>query len=465
MSFINDDFMLHNEYGKVLYNNYAKDEPIFDFHCHLEAEEIYNNKKFKNLTEVWLGGDHYKWRVMRAMGIDEKFITGDASDYDKFLAWAKTVPNLIGNPLYHWTHLELKRFFGIDEVLNDNTAKSIWDRANELLESDDFAPRSLIKKSKVWGICTTDDPISDLKFHKLLEEDDSFNTIVKPAFRPDKVIYIEKDEFKSYIEKLSEVSHVSINSFSDIKKAMISRIDYFHSVGARASDHSVSYIPYVRMSEDKLNDIVSKALSGVELNISEIDAYKTELLIFLANEYYKRDWAMELHIGALRNNNKAMFKKLGADKGYDSIDDYNYAGNLANILSDMNDGGLPRTLFFSLNPKDYYSISTIGGSFQGSEEGICKVQLGTSWWFLDNKDGMINQMRTLANTSVFSKFVGMLTDSRSFLSYPRHEYFRRILCNLVGEYVELGEYPWDEEFLGKMVKNISFENSKNYIRL
>ncbi|CEM63466.1 glucuronate isomerase [Treponema phagedenis] len=465
MALIADDFMLQNEYAKLLYAKYAKDEPIFDFHCHLEAEEIYKNQSFKNITQVWLGGDHYKWRAMRAMGFDEKYITGNASDYEKFTAWAKTVPNLIGNPLYHWTHLELKRYFDIDEVLNEKTADSIWNTCNELLQTDAFKPRSLIERSNVWAVCTTNDPIDDLQYHKLLEEDTSFKTIVKPAFRPDKVLSIEKDSFKDYLADLSKASGIRIASFSDLKNALVQRIRYFDENGCKASDHGMDYLPYKKASENEIETVFTKVLASEPLTKEEQDSYKTALLIFLANEYEKRDWVMELHIQTLRNNSKKLFRAIGPDVGNDGINDHSYAENLANILSCMEEKGLPRTILFSLNPKDYYVLSTVGGSFQGGEEGIAKMQLGTSWWFLDHKDGMIEQMKRFAQTSVFSKFIGMLTDSRSFLSYPRHEYFRRILCNLIGEYVELGEYPWDEAFLGQMVKNISFTNAKNYIKI
>lgn len=462
MKFLDDNFMLRNEYGKKLYFDYAKDQPIFDFHCHLEAKEIYENKKFKNITQAWLGGDHYKWRVMRAYGIEEKRITGNASDYEKFEAWAKVVPNLIGNPLYHWTHLELKNFFGIEETLSPKTCKEIWEKCNELLQRDDFSPRALISKSNVWGVCTTNDPLDDLKYHKLLKESD-FETKVIPAFRPDKALKIEDASFKNYIDELSKVSNLEIKDIDSLKSALLFRIQYFDQNGACASDHGLSRVPFARLNKEELNKVFQKALQGQKLTDMEIEAYMTELMLFLSEEYYKRNWTMELHIQAIRNNNEKMFEKLGPDTGYDAVHDEKIAEKISKLLSAMNDRGLPKTLLFSLNPKDLYSLSTIGGSFQGEKEGEMKVQIGTAWWFLDHKDGMINQMRTLASTSVFSKFVGMLTDSRSFLSYPRHEYFRRIMCNLVGEYVELGEYPWDEEFLGQMVKDISFKNSKDFI--
>lgn len=465
MTIINDDFMLTNTYAKTLYEKYAKDMPIFDFHCHLEAKEIYENKKFENISQVWLGGDHYKWRVMRAMGIDEKEITGDTDSYTKFLNWAKTVPNLIGNPLYHWTHLELKRFFGIDKLLNEKNAKEIWDKTNELLQKDEFRPKSLIEKSNVWAVCTTNDPLDDLKYHELLAEDKSFKTKILPAFRPDKLLNIEKDSFREYIKEFEKITGVEIKDKKSLLEALDRRIDFFEKHLCKASDHALNYVPYKRVGDEKFKEILNKALRGEKLNIDQIDAYKTEILIHLANEYYKRDWAMELHIAALRDNSKKMFGNLGPDVGNDAVNDYNYAENLANLLSDIEEKGMPKTILFSLNPKDLYVLSTIAGSFQGGIEGVCKMQLGTSWWFLDHKDGMIEQMKVFSLSSVFSKFIGMLTDSRSFLSYPRHEYFRRILCNYIGELVENGEYPWDEEFLGQVVKNISFNNAKEYIKV
>lgn len=465
MTFINDKFMLHNEYAEVLYNNYAKDEPIFDFHCHLEAKEIYENKNFKNITEVWLGGDHYKWRAMRAMGIDENEITGDSDDYTKFINWAKTVPNLIGNPLYHWTHLELKRFFGIDDTLNEKTAEKIWEKTNKLLQTDDFTPKKLIERSNVWAVCTTNDPIDDLKYHELLKEDKEFKTKILPAFRPDKLLNIEKEDFRDYINKLENVSNIEIKDFNSLKKAIKNRLDFFENHGCKASDHALNYVPYQRASEEEINQILKKAFNSQKTSKNEEDKYKTEVLIYLASEYYKRDWVMELHIAALRDNSKKLYEKLGPDVGNDAVNDHSYAPNLANLFSDIEINGMPKTILFSLNPKDFYVLSTIGGSFQGGIEDICKVQLGTAWWFLDHKDGMIEQMKVFSQSSVFAKFIGMLTDSRSFLSYPRHEYFRRILCNFIGEIVENGEYPWDEEFLGDMVKNISFRNAKEYINI
>lgn len=464
--FMTDDFMLHNEYGKILFHKYAKDVPIFDFHCHLEAKEIYENKKIPSITKAWLGGDHYKWRVMRACGVDEKYITGDASDFEKFEKYAEIIPNLIGNPIYHWTHLELKNYFGIDYCLDKSTAKEIYEKCNELLKKDEYRPQGLIKMSKVAAVCTTNDPIDELIYHQKLEKE-NLDFVVKPAFRPDNAIYIEKDTFNAYLKDLSKVSGVEIKDFESLKEALKQRINFFNENGCRASDQAFEFIPYKRASEKEIDEILKKKFSEENIDKDEEEKFKTEILLFLAGEYKKLDWAMEIHIGVIRNNSKKMFEALGADVGGDAQSDLAYAQNLANILSDIEEGeGLPRTIIFPLNPKDNYPIMTIAGSFNRfNEEKISTVQLGTAWWHLDHKEGMIEQMKVFSQVGVLSKFVGMLTDSRSFLSYPRHEYFRRILCNFVGGLVENGEYPWDEEFLGKVIEDICINNAKKFIKI
>lgn len=464
MKFITEDFILRNEYAKTLFHKYAKGEPIFDFHCHLEAEEIYRDDNFNSITQAWLGGDHYKWRAMRAAGVDERYITGDASDEEKFQKWAEVVPQLIGNPLYHWTHMELKNFFGVEEALTEENAKEIYEICNAALKTKEFSKRNLILKSNVTALCTTNDPVEDLQYHKLLQQE-GFSVDVYPAFRPDKALNIESDGFSQYAKQLEEVCQCPIRTFEDIEKALASRLDYFILNGAVATDHAFEYVPFHRASESELNDIVERALKGEALTEEEICAYKTELMIFLGKLYAKKNVVMEIHVGALRNNNSKMFEQLGPDTGYDSIADHSYAKNLQQLLNAIHQKtGLPRTLLFTLNPKDYFPLATVAGSFQSGEEGIQRIQIGTSWWFLDYKEGMLEQMKVFSATSVFSKFVGMLTDSRSFLSYPRHEYFRRILCNYVGEIVERGEYPWDEERLGQYVKNICFGNAHAYLR-
>ncbi|MSS78425.1 glucuronate isomerase [Anaerococcus sp. AGMB00486] len=464
--FMTDDFMLDNEYAKTLYHNYAKDVPIFDFHCHLEAKEIYENENIPSITKAWLGGDHYKWRVMRACGVEEKYITGDADDFEKFEKYAEIMPYLIGNPIYHWTHLELKNYFGIDYPLNKENAKEVYDKCNELLAKDEYRPQGLIKMSNVAAVCTTNDPTDTLEYHKKLEKED-LGFVVKPAFRPDNAIYIEKDSFNSYLNNLSDVSGIKITDFTSLKKALIQRIKFFNENGCKASDQAFQYIPYRRANEDEVNEIVRRKISGVEVSKEEEEKFKTEILLFLAGEYKKLDWAMEIHVGVIRNNSKKMFEALGADVGGDSQSDLAFSENLANILSDIEEAeGMPRTIIFPLNPKDQYPIMTIAGSFnRANEEKISTVQLGTAWWHLDHKEGMIDQMKIFSQVGVLSKFVGMLTDSRSFLSYPRHEYFRRILCNFIGGFVERGEYPWDEKFLGQVVEDICINNAKKFIKV
>lgn len=465
--FLDENFMINNEFGQILYHKYAAKMPIFDFHCHLEAKEIYENKNIPSITEAWLGGDHYKWRVMRACGVEEKYITGDASDIEKFEKYAEVIPNIIGNPIYHWTHLELKNFFGIDYPLNKDNAKEVFEKCNELLAKDEFRPRGLIEMSNVAAVCTTNDPAEDLTYHKLLAEDDSFKVKVLPAYRPDNALYIEKEGFADYIKKLSAAVGFEIKNYSDIKKALVNRMEYFKELGCMASDQAFAFIPYKRASEEELNEIVQKKLSGKGVCSECEEKYKTELTIFLAKEYKKLDWAMEIHVGVIRNNSKVLFKKLGADVGGDSQNDLSYAENLANLLSDFEENdGLPRTVIFPLNPKDQFPIATIGGSFnRANPDNMQNIQLGTAWWHLDHKEGMIEQLKVFSSVGVLSKFIGMLTDSRSFLSYPRHEYFRRILCNFIGELVENGEYPADEDFLGKVVEDICYNNARKYIKI
>ncbi|WBW50418.1 glucuronate isomerase [Peptoniphilus equinus] len=467
MEFLTENFMLQNEYAQILFHKYAKNEPIFDVHCHLEAKDIYENKNFTSITQVWLGGDHYKWRVMRASGVDEEKITGSASDYEKFEAWAKVVPMLIGNPLYHWTHLELKNYFGINKVLNEKNAKQIYDQCNLLLQQDDFSPRHLISKSNVLGLCTTNDPLDDLRYHQLLKSENDFKTVVIPAFRPDKALNIELDGFQEYIKALSKTAEIDIKSIDDLEKALLKRLDFFVVNGCKASDHGIKYVPYGDKNKAELSIILNKALHNEKVTVEEEDAYKSHLLVFLAREYAKRDIVMEIHTGAIRDNSKFLFDRLGQDIGNDAVNDAAIAENISRLLNRIEiEGDLPKILLFTLNPKDYYPLSTIGGCFnKGNREGTMNIQIGTSWWFLDHKNGMMEQMEMLAQTSVFAKFIGMLTDSRSFLSYPRHEYFRRIMCNFIGEIVANKEYPWEEEYLGEMVKNISFNNAKQFLKI
>jgi len=439
--------------------------PIMDYHCHLNPKEIYENKQFKNITEIWLYGDHYKWRAMRSNGIDEKLITGDGSDYDKFLAFAKTVPMTLGNPLYHWVHLELQRYFGIQEVLNEKTAPAIWEKVNEMLKSDGFRVKDLIKKSNVKVICTTDDPIDSLEYHQKIKEDKEFGVKVLPAFRPDKGVEISRGFFLPWFEKLVEVNGKAINSYKEFLEALEGRINYFHENGCRISDHALDSVPYEEATLEEVEIIFAKALRKEILTLVETEKYRTFTLKFLSGIYTRLGWTMQFHMNAMRNNNTTMFNKLGADVGFDSINDSSVAYPLSRLLDSIEkESTLPKTILYSLNALDNDVIATMLGNFQGS--GIQgKIQFGAAWWFNDTKEGMITQMKSLANLGLLSRFVGMLTDSRSFLSYTRHEYFRRILCNLIGEWVENGEFPKDMELLGNIVKGICYNNAKEYFKI
>lgn len=463
-TFMDKDFLLYNETAKTLFYNYANKCAIFDYHCHLNPKEIAENKKFKNITEIWLYGDHYKWRMMRANGIDEKFITGKSSDYEKFIAWVKTLPNLIGNPLYHWSHLELQRYFDIYEIINEENANIIWKKANEKL--DNMTIKDILKKFNVHTIGTTDDPTDNLEYHKLINEGKAqigkIDTKVIPSFRPDKAINIEMNDFNDYIKKLENVCKVNIKDIKSLVEALYKRIDYFKSLGCVSSDCSLSIVPFNLDNEKRIDNIFKKAMNKELLSNEEIEKYKTYILIKLIKKYRESNLVMQIHISAMRNNNEAMFKKLGADTGYDSVGDSNIIEKLSLLLTTANnEGGLPKIIFYSLNNKDYYPISTLMGCFQ---DGIIKgkMQLGCAWWFLDNKDGIEEQIKVLANTASLGLFIGMLTDSRSFLSYSRHEYFRRILCNIIGEWAEKGEIPNDIKYLGNIIENICFNNANIY---
>jgi glucuronate isomerase len=460
-NFMDQDFLLNSVTAKALFE-IAKQEPIFDYHCHLSPKEIYENKPYSDISVLWLGGDHYKWRAMRNFGIDEKYITGESSGYEKFKAWSEVLPFCIGNPLYHWTHLELQRFFGIDISLSPKTADEIWEKANTKIASGGFTPRELIKNSNVSVLCTTDDPADSLEYHKLIAEDKSFNVEVLPAFRPDKALNIAAVGFENWIKRLSEVSDISIKSFEDLKSALTSRIEFFSEMGCLASDHAFVYVPYNPADNAEVDDIFKKALEGDILSVDEIERYQTALMTHLSYEYHKHNIAMELHINSMRNNSTKMLKKLGPDTGFDSVNDYNIALPLSKFLDSLETKGiLPKTILFTINPKDNYVLGTMLGNFQ-SPETASKIQFGAAWWVNDHVEGMRRQMIDLANLGVLGKFIGMVTDSRSFLSYPRHEYFRRILCNLLGEMVENGEYPADMDILTDIVRGISFKNASKY---
>ena len=449
MSFINDNFMLKNEPAKKLYAM-VKDLPIIDYHCHLQPKQIAENYQFKNAFDLFLGGDHYKWRQMRSNGIDEKFVTGDADEFEKFVCFARTLEKLIGNPLYHWTHLELKRYFDIDEPLNEESAKRIWDKCNECLAKPEFRAQELIRRSNVEIICTTDDPIDTLEYHKALQ---GFSTKILPTFRPDKAVEIGKETFIPYIEQ------TGCKTYEELVAWIKSRIAFFHEMGCRLSDHALEYVPF---GVGDAKAAFDKRMAGGELTKSEIDAFKCAMLKACAEEYTKLGWTMQLHIGALRNNNQRMYKKLGPDTGYDSINDLSIAEDLGAFMNLLEEAEvLPRTILYTLNPKDNYVLGTMLGCFQDATVAG-KIQFGSGWWFNDQRDGMEAQMQALANLGMLANFVGMLTDSRSFVSYPRHEYFRRIMCNLIGKWVEEGEYPEDYKALEKIVTGIAYYNAKNY---
>ncbi len=448
MSFINDNFMLKNEPARRLYAM-VKDLPIIDYHCHLIPKQIAENYKFRNAFDLFLSGDHYKWRQMRTNGVDEKYITGDADEYEKFQKFAEVMPRLIGNPLYHWTHLELKRYFGIDEQLSPESCERIWNKCNELLAREDFRAQELIKKSNVEVICTTDDPIDTLEYHKALRD---FSTKILPTFRPDKAVEIGKEVFVPYIEQ------VGVKTYDELVTWIRQRIAFFHSYGCRLSDHALEYVSY---AAGDAAAAFEKRMNGETLTKYEIDSFKTALMTVCAEEYVKLGWTMQLHIGALRNNNRRMYEKLGPDTGFDSINDLAIAEDLAAFMNHLEyRNSLPKTILYTLNPKDNYVLGTMLGCFQGGIPG--KIQFGSGWWFNDQRDGMMEQMKSLANLGTISCFVGMLTDSRSFVSYPRHEYFRRIMCNLIGTWVEEGEYPEDYVALEKIVTGIAYYNAKQY---
>ncbi len=464
--FLTEDFLLDTEFARRLYHDYAKDEPIFDYHCHLPPELIAQDYKFKNLYDIWLKGDHYKWRAMRTNGVPERMCTGDATDREKFDAWAATVPHTIGNPLYHWTHLELRRPFGITgKLLSPSTAGEIWERGNELLAQDNFSARGIMKQMNVKMVGTTDDPIDSLEHHKAVAQDTRFDIKVLPSWRPDKAFNIEAATFADYVKKLEAAADVSINRFSDLRDALKKRMDNFAAHGCKVSDHALDVVVYGEADDATLDGILARRLNGETPTTEEIAQFKTGVLLYLASEYQRREWVQQYHIGALRNNNTRMFQLIGADVGFDSINDQPLAEPLSKLLGAQGlAGGLPKTILYCLNPRDNEVIGTMVGNFQG--EGMPgKMQFGSGWWFNDQKDGMQRQMTQLANLGLLSRFVGMLTDSRSFLSYTRHEYFRRILCQMIGHWVEAGEAPADIELLGSMVRNICFDNAKQYFQI
>ena len=455
------DLMLQNETAKTLFHGYAAKMPIIDYHCHIDPRQIMGNTQFENITKAWLGGDHYKWRLMRAMGVSEEFVTGSAPDREKFQKFCEILPHCVGNPVHHWTHLELQRYFGCELVINGANAQDIWDITNDKLKLDSFRVRGIIKTSKVQAIGTTDDPADDLMWHRALRDDAANTVTVVPTMRPDMAVNIDKAGFADYITKLAGVSGVKIGNVPDLKSALLKRITFFSEMGCRASDHGMDSVTFRQADGKTIEDIFQKGLTGGTVSAAEAEMFKTDLMLFFGREFSKLGWVMQLHFGAQRNCNNARFKRLGADKGYDAINGRSGGEALVGFLNALaEEGRLPKTVLYSLNPGDNAMLVSIAGCFQ--DEGIGKIQHGSAWWFNDTKRGMENQILTLAETGVLGSFIGMLTDSRSFLSYTRHEYFRRILCNIIGDLVEKGEYPCEMEFLGTLVEDISYRNAARY---
>lgn len=464
--FLDDNFVLQNETAEYLYHQHAKHLPIIDYHCHLDPKLIAEDYQFDNLGEIWLGGDHYKWRAMRTNGVDERYCTGkDTTDWEKFEKWAETVPYTMRNPLYHWTHLELKTAFGVTKILKPETAKEIFDECTAKLRTPQFSARGLMKHYNVEAVCTTDDPIDSLQYHLALKNE-GFSVKVLPTWRPDKAMAVEiPDAFRGYVEKLSEVSGVAISNFSDLITALRKRHDFFASVGCKLSDHGIEEFYAEDYTQSEIDAIFNKVYGGKELTHEEIIKFKSAMLVEGAVMDWEKGWTQQFHYGAIRNNNTRLFKKLGPDTGFDSIGDFTIAKAMSKFLNRLDtDNKLAKTIIYNLNPRDNDLIATMIGNFQdGSVAG--KIQFGSGWWFLDQKTGMEAQMNSLSNLGLLSRFVGMLTDSRSFLSYPRHEYFRRILCNLIGTDVEQGLLPSSElDFLGKLVENVSYYNAKEFFK-
>ena len=461
-AFMDQDFLLNTPAAKALYHEAAEKCPIIDYHCHLSPREIYEDIRYENITQVWLGGDHYKWRLMRSAGVPERYVTGDAPDYEKFLKYAEVLGKAIGNPLHHWSHLELRRFFGYNGILNKDTAPEVWKLANEKLQSDGYTSRGLILMSNVDTICTTDDPIDSLEWHEKLAADKSFPVAVLPAWRPDKAMNLEKETFLDYLAKLEEASGVKIGSFEDLKKAIRNRLDFFAAHGCTLSDHGLNYVPYAPAEPEEVEAIFAARLKGKMPTAQEEAAFKFAFMAFAGAEYHDRGWVMQLHYGCRRDNNIPMFKKLGPDTGFDCVDNTASSTETAAFLGCLEEAGkLPKTILYSLNTNDNAAIDTILGCFQ-NDETVGKIQHGSAWWFNDHFDGMTEQLKSLGNLGYLAGFVGMLTDSRSFLSYPRHEYFRRILCRIFGQWVEDGFYPEDMETLREIVRDISYYNAKRY---
>jgi glucuronate isomerase len=460
--FMNDNFLLENKAAEELYQGYAKDMPIIDYHCHLPPAEVANDRKFENMTKLWLDGDHYKWRAMRAHGVDERFCTGDAPDYEKFEKWAETVPFTLRNPLYHWTHMELGRPFGIQKLLSPATAREIYEESTALLQTDAFSARNIMRSFKVEVVCTTDDPLDSLEHH-IKVRDDGFEIKVLPTWRPDRAMMVVSPKvFLEYMGRLEELTNINIVTYQNYLEALEKRHDYFHEMGCRLSDHGLETIYAENYTANEIEGIFLRLRQGIGLSAEDKLKFKSAMLVDLARLDHAKGWTQQFHLGALRNNSSRMFKSLGADKGFDSIGDFEIARPLSRFLDKLDsDNRLAKTIIYNLNPRDNELIASMCGNFNdGSVAG--KMQFGSGWWFLDQKDGMTRQLNALSSLGLLSHFVGMLTDSRSFLSYPRHDYFRRILCNLLGTDMVNGEIPYDMELVGGMVQDISYFNAKNY---
>lgn len=460
--FIDRDFLLDTKTARKLYHEYAEKMPILDYHCHLDPREIYEDKQFENITQLWLYGDHYKWRQMRSNGVEERYITRDAPDFEKFEKWAQTLEMAVGNPLYHWSHLELCRYFGYEGILNGKTAETVWNLCNEKLRDPSMSARNLIAMSGVTLLCTTDDPADSLKWHKKIKEDASFQIKVLPTFRPDRAMNLEKEGYPEYVKELEQISGISIHHFEDLLEALKIRMAFFDSMGCCISDHGLTYVMYEPVSLKEADHIFTKRIRGERLTKQEADSFKTVFLLEMGREYHKRNWVMQLHFGVRRDNSRRLFMALGPDAGADCIYGGDSASGLSRFLNALDEKEcLPKTILYSLNPTDNALIGSIIGCFQ---DASCKgkIQQGSAWWFNDHKTGMEEQMKSLASLGLLGNFIGMLTDSRSFLSYTRHEYFRRILCALLGKWVENGEYPADDPVLEKMIKGISYENACRY---
>ena len=460
-AFLDDDFLLTTPTARRLYQ-VARSMPILDYHCHLDPKEIAQDRRFENITQVWLGGDHYKWRLMRANGVDEAYITGDAPDREKFQKWAETLELAIGNPLYHWSHLELRRYFGYEGVLNGDTAQEVWELCNQKLQEPGMSARSLIANSGVTLVCTTDDPADSLEWHQQLAQDSSFPVKVLPAWRPDAAMGLERPEYLDYLQRLGQAAGVEIRTYGDLKKALLSRMAFFDKMGCRASDHALTVAVCQPASEEELERVFQKRLEGEPLTQEELAAFQTGFLRFVAGEYKRLGWVMQLHYGCRRNNNTRMFHKLGRDTGYDAVLQGTPSLEVAAFLDLLaSQDALPRMVLYSLNPNDDEGLNSVIGCFQDGTP-LGRIQQGAAWWFNDHKAGMVKQLTAFANGGLLGNFIGMLTDSRSFLSYPRHEYFRRILCELLGAWVENGEYPADWKALEKMVRGVCYNNAVEF---